>query len=133
MQNMIDNTSGNTAVLGMNPNWVPSSEYEITELNKCAYDSFAIHIKRTQDSVITDETVFDWDEYILFKIFIGAMYASQAVTQYLDVNTLKYSYVDNDWDKNAKKFDFFTKPCIQIRRFYGTNPPSGKTARSLIQ
>ena len=127
------NLGTNYTILSTSSDWVPSTPYEITELNKCAYDSFAIHIKRTQDSEITSETVFDWDEYILFKVFVGAVYASQAVTQYLSGNTLNYGYIDNDWDVNGKKFDFYVKPCVQVRRFYGVNPPSGVSTGTLIE
>ena len=109
--------------------WLPQSINEITELNKSCYDTMMYHIKRTQDSVITDETVFDWDEYILLRIFIGCMYGHQ--NAYYRGNQL-YN-VTKTWDSGAMTYTMYSKPCIHIRRFAGNNPPSGYSPRSLIQ
>jgi hypothetical protein len=79
--------------------------------------------------VITDETVFDWDEYILLRIFLGCMYGHQ--NAYYRGNQL-YN-VATYWDTGKKTYTFYGEPCIHVRRFYGNKAASGGSPRSLIQ
>ena len=109
--------------------WRPQETNGISELNRSCYDTMMYHIKRTQDSEITDQTVFDWDEYILLRIFLGCMYGHQNAYYR---GTQLYN-VTKEWDSGMKTYTFYGEPCIHVRRFYGNNPPSGASPRSLIQ
>lgn len=103
---------------------------DITVTNRVCYDSFAFHINRTSDSEITNDTVFDWDEYLLFRIFVGCMYTTQLLT-YSNSNTPVY--ISKNWGSGNKQFEFYILPCIHVKRFYGVRPPSGHSQRELIQ
>lgn len=107
-------------------------EFEINAFNRITYNTFAFLIQRTSEQTITEETVFDYDEYICFRIFAGAMFTNQAVYYSKSGNEIYDIGVDTDWNTTSR-YTFHTKPCIEISRYAGSNPPSGYSSGQLIQ